>query len=334
MLPRRPVRPQPRTAARPQPRVAARRPTRAAPPPAKIEASAGFEIHIDDQGVIEDNARERFGADYGDPEARAEALRAGLVDDAGEITRTGWDLLNEDIRKIEGNALSWLRRKFQHARDDGHGSGGDLVGSVWFDPYNEEHAYLIELASQKGRSERIDMVDASYGDLANTAFNGVSGFGANVLGGAIYFFDVQPEEVWEIIEAASMPRYRPGPLPTRKRAPFTPEQRRTRGLPKLKASGRAPRASEAQGGGPRLARYRWVITKDYIGDGENVGVEGPRDADSKLRTNRAHFVIKDDDGETYYEGDIYGKYDGFEPLDDFGTPNDGATTIFYGGKQL
>jgi len=117
--------------------------------------------------------------------------------------------------------------------------------------------------------------------------------------------------------------------------PSTTEQRRTRGLPKLKASGRAPRASETQGDGPQRApRYRWVITKDHIGDGSDVGVEGPRGLNRNLRANRAHFVIKDDDGETYYEGDIYGEYSGFEPLDDFGTPNAGASAIFYGGKQL
>jgi hypothetical protein len=232
----------------PSSRVAARRPPRAAPPPAKIEASAGFDIHINDQGVIEDNARDRFGPSYGDPEARAEATRAGLVDDEGEITRAGWDLLNEDIGKLERNALSWLRRKFLHVRDDGHGSADSLVGSVWFDPYNEEQAFLIELASQKGRSERIDMVDASYGDLANTAFNGVSDFGASVLDGAIYFFDIEPEDVWEIIEQASLPRYRPGPLPTRKKQPSALEQRRAPrpllGKPRLAPRGPAspPRA--------------------------------------------------------------------------------------------
>lgn len=241
MRTRRPAHPQPRIEARPQPRVAARRPTRAAPPPAKIEASAGFAIHIDDQGVIEDNARERFGADYGDPEARAEALRDGLVDAEGEITQKGWDLLNADVSKLERNALSWLRQKFQHVRDEGHGSTDELIGAVWFDPYNEEHAYLIELASQKGRNERIDMVDASYGDLANTAFNGVSDFGASVLGGAIYFFNVEPESAWEIIEETTLPHYRPGPLPTRERMPSTTEQRRTRGLSKLKAPALLPR---------------------------------------------------------------------------------------------
>lgn len=87
-------------------------------------------------------------------------------------------------------------------------------------------------------------------------------------------------------------------------------------------------------GGNNKAPYRWKITKDHICDGDDAGVEGPHNLDPEIKHNRAHFVMKDDDGETYYEGEIYGDYDGFEPLDDFGTPNAGATRIFYKGKEL
>ena len=80
--------------------------------------------------------------------------------------------------------------------------------------------------------------------------------------------------------------------------------------------------------------YRWIITKDHLSDGEAAGTEGPRGLDPTISTNREHFVIKDDDGVTYYEGDIYGDFSGFEPLDDYGTPNAGATTIFYKGEML
>lgn len=81
-----------------------------------------------------------------------------------------------------------------------------------------------------------------------------------------------------------------------------------------------------------MSEYRWKITKDYIGN--SVGVEGPRDLDPSIKENRAHFVMKDCDGETYYEGEIYGDYSGFEPLDDFGQPNAGCSDIFYEGKSL
>ena len=82
------------------------------------------------------------------------------------------------------------------------------------------------------------------------------------------------------------------------------------------------------------APYRWVITKDHLDSPGDKGVTGPSNLDPSLKSNRAHFVMKDDDGITYYEGEIYGDYDGFEPLDDFGMPNAGATSIWYGGKPL
>lgn len=84
-----------------------------------------------------------------------------------------------------------------------------------------------------------------------------------------------------------------------------------------------------------LAAYRWKITKVHLeGCEDEKGTEGPRLHDPTIEDNRQHFVMKDDDGETYYEGEIYGDYDGFEPLDDFGRPNAGCARIYYGGKEL
>lgn len=88
------------------------------------------------------------------------------------------------------------------------------------------------------------------------------------------------------------------------------------------------------------APYAWTITKDTLADpndkpGTNlnaVGVIGPRNTDKTheeiVKEGKA-FRMYDDDGELYYEGRIMGEYDGFEPLDDFGTPNAGATEIKY-----
>ena len=82
------------------------------------------------------------------------------------------------------------------------------------------------------------------------------------------------------------------------------------------------------------ASYRWRIDKDRISDGNDNGTEGPRGLDATLDTNPARFALYDDDGECYYEGRIWGHYDGFEPLDDFGTPNAGCTAIKLDGKWL
>lgn len=176
--------------------------------PTTTESEAGFAIGVYDQYLIESNAHERADERHGDPEWRDEMVRLGVLTRDGEITAKGWDLLNRDIDRIERNSLAWMRATFNHVRDDGHGSTDELVGSFWFDPANPEHAYLVDLASPSpGRSERIDMSDASYGDLANTAFNEVSSFGEAVLGGQITFFAVQPED-WEAIEATNDAAYK------------------------------------------------------------------------------------------------------------------------------
>lgn len=87
----------------------------------------------------------------------------------------------------------------------------------------------------------------------------------------------------------------------------------------------------------RRAAYRWTITRDHLADGpegSDVGTSGPRNCDDSLNTNPGRFVMKDDDGETYYQGMIYGDYDGFEPLDEFGEPNAGCTEIWLDGSQV
>lgn len=84
-----------------------------------------------------------------------------------------------------------------------------------------------------------------------------------------------------------------------------------------------------------MSKYYWKITQMYdciveAGD-EPVG---PYNADETITTNKAPFKMYDDDGILCYHGEIYGEYDGFEPLDDFGAPNDGCTAIKINGEWL
>lgn len=46
-----------------------------------------------------------------------------------------------------------------------------------------------------------------------------------------------------------------------------------------------------------------------------------------LPAGQTRFRMFDDDGELYYEGLLTGTFDGLEPLDDFGMPNAGCTSI-------
>ena len=84
--------------------------------------------------------------------------------------------------------------------------------------------------------------------------------------------------------------------------------------------------------------YAWTITVDTIADMSvdmptEVGTVGPRNAvlghDEIIgHKDRQSFRMYDDDGNHYYSGFLIGG-DGFEPLDDYGTPNAGCTEIKY-----
>jgi hypothetical protein len=91
--------------------------------------------------------------------------------------------------------------------------------------------------------------------------------------------------------------------------------------------------------------YGWVITRDWITEGQDVDVVGPRDIPEdllvRLRNGEGdRFQMYDDDGELYYEGRIVWAAEdyapglghveeGFEPLYDFGMPNAGCVDIRY-----
>lgn len=98
-----------------------------------------------------------------------------------------------------------------------------------------------------------------------------------------------------------------------------------------------------------MSSYAWRITTDHL-DGEDVGVEGPRDMTPEQRAQLdagegLTFKLYDDDEELYYTGRIVGIADpnivtgglpeeAFAPLDDYGEPGAGCTMIKYriGGK--
>ncbi len=85
-----------------------------------------------------------------------------------------------------------------------------------------------------------------------------------------------------------------------------------------------------------MSIYRWIITKDHLDAGEQsrVGTVGPHDADDAVNGNATQFSLYDDDDICYYEGMLYGDYEGFEPLDDFGTPNAGCVKLKLAGEWL
>lgn len=89
----------------------------------------------------------------------------------------------------------------------------------------------------------------------------------------------------------------------------------------------------------------WIVTKDFTNgdfedsrDFDKVEVIGPRNC--KLTAEeliKGHpFKMFDDDGLLYYEGFLVGdkdSEDGFMPLDHYGEPNAGCTSIQYKNKD-
>ena len=79
----------------------------------------------------------------------------------------------------------------------------------------------------------------------------------------------------------------------------------------------------------------WVITKDLIDEGKNVG-RGSAGLPEKPQCGKSHqlkyrFRLKDDDGEVYYEGysSTNNDEEAFAPLDDFAEWYAGCTIIEY-----
>lgn len=77
----------------------------------------------------------------------------------------------------------------------------------------------------------------------------------------------------------------------------------------------------------------WIIDKDHLADDTQkapsnsnaVGMSGPYGYKGDGSELTCKFMMYDDDNVLYYEGRA--KEIGFEPLDDFGMPNAGCTSI-------
>ncbi len=87
-----------------------------------------------------------------------------------------------------------------------------------------------------------------------------------------------------------------------------------------------------------MSPYRWKITKDHLTkEGEEsyaVGIEGPSDLDESITSNATQFALYDDDKNCYYEGMLYGDFDGHEPIYDFGMGYAGAVHCKIEGAWL
>lgn len=91
----------------------------------------------------------------------------------------------------------------------------------------------------------------------------------------------------------------------------------------------------------KTAPYAWLITVNHLqmlpGERSIVGINGPGNAPLTPEQIKNHpkgqkFRLLDSDREVYCEGilvDLNNTTTGFEPLDDYGAPGMGATTVQY-----
>jgi hypothetical protein len=85
-----------------------------------------------------------------------------------------------------------------------------------------------------------------------------------------------------------------------------------------------------------MTKLGWIIDRDHLADASArapsnanaVGMRGPYDYEGDGSELTLAFQMKDDDGILYYEGRMHEDCEGFEPLDDFGMPNAGCTSIW------
>ncbi|RLI53435.1 MAG: hypothetical protein DRP09_15725 [Candidatus Thorarchaeota archaeon] len=163
----------------------------------KDKYDAGFAIGTNDERTIEDEVRDDMESR---PRDLKKALAKGYVTKGGEITKKGWKILGDDMSKAEGNALKWMKKTFEGARGEGHGSDNAMIGSFWFNPNDKKQ--LVELEEGEYVSKGKVIRTASSGGLSdeeriftrglNRDFNSGQYSGVSF----IEFFEI-PEEVMD-----------------------------------------------------------------------------------------------------------------------------------------
>lgn len=82
-----------------------------------------------------------------------------IIDLSEEIKKTT-PLTTDDYIQIEANVMKYLRKKFPFIRDEGHGSNGELIGTIMFD----SNELLEEIKSVSGY-EPLSTATGSYPEM-------------------------------------------------------------------------------------------------------------------------------------------------------------------------
>lgn len=114
----------------------------------------GFAIMTTDQDTIEINLQEMI-----DQGTNPELEPYADFQKNEQTQQKVWDILNEQIAEMERRALDWLDKNVGKARDEGHGSYGDLIGTIWVRPENAKMVYdeVVDFQEPFGTGNELDM---------------------------------------------------------------------------------------------------------------------------------------------------------------------------------
>lgn len=103
--------------------------------------------------------------------------------------RKFWDEYSENNLKVERNVEKWLKKTLESARNEGHGSDNELVGSCTFNPYKKKQLEFVMSHSRQAEVADPDYETAFYKDVKSDLPMDIK----------IEFFDISDDayEAWE-----------------------------------------------------------------------------------------------------------------------------------------
>jgi hypothetical protein len=143
-----------------------------------------FSITTGRSSDVDELARAKFGPDGEEPEDREEWFKKRFISEDGTVTQKGWDALGQDARRLEMNAVGWLRKILESASDEGHGDNDELIGGFSFNARDPKQLEIVLLGVERGISSGgYCPVDP---ELDAYAWKGVSRFGTFLLDVDVY----------------------------------------------------------------------------------------------------------------------------------------------------
>lgn len=136
------------------------------------ELTGGFAINTSSEDIIEQNFSERRGREPNDKE---------------------WEQIGKDVMKIESNAVNYLKKVLGNARDEGHDSSGDLLGTFWCDWSNKKGLEMVFAHHEESDPNELS------GEEDSALYKGVSKDGLDGVDARLQFFAIDQDDLERLI---------------------------------------------------------------------------------------------------------------------------------------